>query len=55
VFRLFNHRKQLHHLIIARLDAGKTYDSLLVALKKPGMPPAWVHSESARADSSPSS
>ncbi|MFL5518446.1 MAG: hypothetical protein ACJ8DJ_20005, partial [Gemmatimonadales bacterium] len=43
VFRLSNHGKELHHLIIARLDLGKTYDSLLVALKKPGMPPAWVH------------
>jgi hypothetical protein len=43
VFRLSNHGKELHHLIIARLDDGKTYDSLLVALKKPGMPPAWVH------------
>jgi len=42
-FRLSNHGKELHHLIIARLDGGKTYDSLLVALKKPGMPPAWTH------------
>jgi hypothetical protein len=42
-FRLSNHGKELHHLIIARLDGGKTHDSLLVALKKPGMPPAWMH------------
>ena len=43
VFRLVNQGKELHHLILAKLDAGKTYDSLLAALKKPGAPPAWVH------------
>jgi hypothetical protein len=43
VLHLSNHGKELHHLILARLDQGKTYDSLLAALKKPGMPPAWVH------------
>jgi hypothetical protein len=43
VFRFSNQGKELHHLVIVRLDGGMTYDSLLVALKKPGPPPAWAH------------
>ena len=43
VFRLDNHGKELHHLVIVRLDQGRTYDSLLAALKKPGPPPAWMY------------
>ena len=42
-FRLENHGKELHHLVIARLDQGRTLDSLLAALKHPGPPPAWLH------------
>jgi plastocyanin len=42
VFRLENHGKELHHLVIARLDQGRTLDSLLAALKQPGPPPAWL-------------
>jgi hypothetical protein len=43
VFRFSNQGKELHHLVIVRLDSGMTYDSLLAALKKPGPPPAWAH------------
>jgi uncharacterized cupredoxin-like copper-binding protein len=42
-FRLENQGKELHHLVIARLDQGRTFDSLLAALKQPGPPPAWLH------------
>jgi uncharacterized cupredoxin-like copper-binding protein len=42
-FRLENHGKELHHLVIARLEQGRTLDSLLAALKNPGPPPAWLH------------
>ena len=35
--------KELHHLVIVRLDEGRTYDSLLAALRKPGPPPAWMY------------
>jgi hypothetical protein len=43
VFRFSNQGKELHHLVIVRLDGSMTYDSLLAALKKPGPPPAWAH------------
>lgn len=42
-FRLDNQGKELHHLVIVRLDQGRTYDSLLAALRKPGPPPAWMY------------
>ena len=43
-FRLANKGKELHHLVIARLDEGRTFDSLLAVLKQPpGPPPAWLH------------
>lgn len=42
-FRLDNQGKELHHLVIVRLDEGRTYDSLLAALRKPGPPPRWMH------------
>ena len=42
-FRLDNQGKELHQLVIARLDQGRTYDSLLAALRNPGPPPAWMH------------
>ncbi len=43
MFRLDNQGKELHHLVIVRLDSGRTYDSLLAAMRKPGPPPAWMH------------
>jgi hypothetical protein len=43
LFRLDNQGKELHHLVLVRLEQGRTYDSLLAALKKPGPPPAWMH------------
>ena len=43
MFRLDNQGKELHHLVITRLDEGRTYDSLLAALRKPGPPPRWMH------------
>jgi uncharacterized cupredoxin-like copper-binding protein len=42
-FRLENQGKELHHLVIARLEQGRTVDSLLAALKQPGPPPPWLH------------
>jgi hypothetical protein len=42
-FRLDNQGKELHHLVIARLDQGRTMDSLHAALKQPGPPPPWLH------------
>jgi uncharacterized cupredoxin-like copper-binding protein len=42
-FRLTNQGKDPHHLILVRLEEGRTFDSLLAALKNPGMPPRWVH------------
>ena len=43
LFRLDNQGKELHHLVLVRLEQGRTYDSLLAALRKPGPPPAWLH------------
>jgi hypothetical protein len=43
LFRLDNQGKELHHLVLVRLEQGRTYDSLLAALKKPGPPPPWIH------------
>ncbi len=34
--------KEIHHLILVKLDSGKTKDSLVAALGKPGPPPAWA-------------
>ena len=42
-FRLDNQGKELHQLVIVRLDQGRTYDSLLAAMRSPGPPPAWMH------------
>jgi hypothetical protein len=41
-FRLINDGTVLHHLLIARLDSGKTMTDLVAALKKPGLPPRWM-------------
>ncbi len=43
LFRLDNQGKELHHMVIARLDEGRTYDSLLAAMRKPGPPPRWMY------------
>lgn len=42
LFRLDNQGKELHHMVLVRLEQGRTYDSLLAALRKPGPPPAWM-------------
>lgn len=42
-FRLVNKGQEPHHLIVVRLEDGRTYDSLLAVLRRPGMPPRWVH------------
>ena len=42
-FRLVNKGHEPHHLMVVRLEDGRTYDSLLAVLKQPGMPPRWVH------------
>jgi hypothetical protein len=42
LFRLDNQGKELHHLVLVRLEEGRTYDSLLAAMKKPGPPPPWM-------------
>jgi hypothetical protein len=42
LFQLDNRGKEPHHLAIARLEQGRTYDTLLAALKRTGPPPAWV-------------
>lgn len=41
-FKLENNGTTLHHLIITRLDSGKTVADLQAALKNPGPPPAWM-------------
>ena len=41
-FKLVSTGKEIHHLTIVKLEEGKTYDSLLVAMKNPGPPPAWM-------------
>ena len=43
LFSLDNQGKELHHLVLVRLEQGRTYDSLLAALRKPGPPPAWMY------------
>jgi hypothetical protein len=43
LFRLDNQGKELHHLVLVRIEQGRTYDSLLAALRKPGPPPRWMH------------
>jgi plastocyanin len=41
--RLLNRGTELHHVWLVRLDAGKTADDFLAALKAGGPPPSWVH------------
>jgi hypothetical protein len=42
-FTLTNRGKEAHHLVVVRIEGGRTYDSLLAALKKPELPPRWAH------------
>ena len=42
-FRLVNKGQEAHHVIVVRVEEGRTYDSLLAVLRQPGMPPRWVH------------
>ena len=41
-FHLVNDGKQVHHLTIMKLAAGKTMGDFAAAMKKPGPPPTWV-------------
>jgi uncharacterized cupredoxin-like copper-binding protein len=41
--RLVNQGKEPHHLVVIRLEEGRTFDSLLAALRKPELPPRWAH------------
>ena len=41
-FKLMNGGQTYHHLIIARLDSGKTLADAKAAFAKPGPPPAWL-------------
>lgn len=40
-FNLVNDGPNLHHMVVARLDSGKTFEDAKAAFTKPGMP-AWV-------------
>lgn len=41
-FRLMNTGKQLHHVTVMKLAAGKTMADFVAASKNPGPPPAWA-------------
>jgi uncharacterized cupredoxin-like copper-binding protein len=41
-FRLINRGRELHHLYLARLSAGRTAKEFVAALKKGGPPPNWA-------------
>jgi uncharacterized cupredoxin-like copper-binding protein len=41
--RLVNHGTEPHHLVVIRIEEGRTFDSLQAALRKPEMPPRWAH------------
>jgi len=41
-FRLTNKGTEPHHLTLVRLDQGRTFDSLMARLRRPGPPPAWA-------------
>lgn len=40
--RLANNGQQLHHVQLIRITDGRTYDSLMAAMRNPGPPPTWV-------------
>lgn len=41
-FKLANAGTTFHHMIIARIDSGKTFADAKAAFAKPGPPPAWL-------------
>lgn len=41
-FRLVNQGKEMHHLTVIRLPAGKSQADFLAAVQKKGAPPAWA-------------
>lgn len=41
--KMMNGGTTFHHVIVSRLDSGKTFADAQAALSKPGMPPAWLH------------
>jgi hypothetical protein len=42
-FTLTNQGKEVHHLVVVRIEEGRSFDSLVAALKKSEMPPRWAH------------
>jgi hypothetical protein len=40
--KLINGGQTFHHLVVARLDSGKTTADLMKAFEKPGPPPPWM-------------
>jgi hypothetical protein len=44
LWRLVNDGKEMHHLLIIKLDKGKTAADFAATMKKPGPMPAWAHS-----------
>jgi hypothetical protein len=42
-FTLANKGKEVHHLVVVRIEQGRSFDSLLAALKKSELPPKWAH------------
>lgn len=41
-FKLANAGQTFHHLIVARIDSGKTYADAQAAFARPGPPPRWL-------------
>jgi hypothetical protein len=41
-FRFVNKGPSLHHMQILKINGGKTFDDLRVALANPGPPPVWI-------------
>lgn len=41
-FKLTNAGPSFHHLIVARIDSGKTFADASAAFAKPGPPPPWL-------------
>src|SRR5262245_24904548 len=42
-FNMHNGGATFHHVIVARVDSGKTLADVQAAFAKPGPPPAWLH------------
>jgi hypothetical protein len=41
-FKLVNDGPNIHHMLVVRLDSGKTVADLEAAMKKKGPPPGWM-------------